>query len=69
MSGDVTDRDERAWQRRAEERIAPPWGLGRRLRRLRAGIRALRRRTRVRREPMPAAGHRLRDAGRRIPQC
>ncbi|MCX2181280.1 hypothetical protein KV205_12165 [Streptomyces sp. SKN60] len=44
-----TDRDERSWQRRTEERIAEPWALGARLRslrtrrRARAGARTLRR--------------------------
>lgn len=28
MSGHFTDRDERTWQRRAEERLAEPWDLG-----------------------------------------
>ncbi|MEU7013929.1 hypothetical protein AB4225_33930 [Streptomyces sp. 2RAF24] len=28
MSGHFTDRDERAWQRRAEQRIAETWGIG-----------------------------------------
>ncbi|WP_225805575.1 hypothetical protein [Streptomyces sp. NK15101] len=35
MSGHFTDRDERMWQRRAEERQARPLSLGAWLRRLR----------------------------------
>ncbi|SED94845.1 hypothetical protein [Streptomyces sp. TLI_105] len=35
MSGHFTDRDERMWQRRAEERAARPLRLGPWLRRLR----------------------------------
>ncbi|MEV6327916.1 hypothetical protein [Streptomyces sp. NPDC051909] len=40
MSGRFTDRDERTWQRRTEERIAEPWDLGARLRSLLARLRA-----------------------------
>ncbi|WP_030325499.1 hypothetical protein [Streptomyces flavochromogenes] len=35
MSGHFTDRDERMWQRRAEERVARPLRIGARLRSLR----------------------------------
>ncbi|MEU0401519.1 hypothetical protein ABZ318_15015 [Streptomyces sp. NPDC006197] len=35
MSGCFTDRDERMWQQRAEERVARPLRLGAWLRRLR----------------------------------
>ncbi|MEU6977755.1 MULTISPECIES: hypothetical protein [unclassified Streptomyces] len=31
MSGHFTDRDERAWQRRAEQRIAAPSAIGERI--------------------------------------
>ncbi|MFD5326199.1 hypothetical protein [Streptomyces sp. NPDC127092] len=43
MSGHFTDRDERTWQRRTEERIAEPWGLGAFLRSLRTRRRTGRR--------------------------
>ncbi|MFD0369728.1 hypothetical protein [Streptomyces sp. NPDC059071] len=46
MSGHFTDRDERTWQRRTEERIAEPWDLGAFLRSLRTGRRVRRRRQR-----------------------
>ncbi|MFF6776931.1 hypothetical protein ACFY8W_25745 [Streptomyces sp. NPDC012637] len=48
MSGDFTDRDERIWQRRAEERIAAPWALG-------TFLRSLRSRRRVRGDRCPEA--------------
>lgn len=31
MSGNFTDRDERAWQRRAEQPISEPWDIGYRI--------------------------------------
>ncbi|CUM43321.1 hypothetical protein BN2537_15607 [Streptomyces venezuelae] len=39
MSGHFTDRDERMWQQRAEERAARPLAIGAWLRGLRAAIR------------------------------
>ncbi|MFI8962854.1 hypothetical protein ACIGO8_12105 [Streptomyces sp. NPDC053493] len=36
MSGQLTDRDERMWQRRTEERMAAPWEPAHLLRALRA---------------------------------
>jgi hypothetical protein len=38
MSGHLTDRDERMWQLRAEERVAGPLPIGAWIRRLRAVV-------------------------------
>ncbi|MFD7321735.1 hypothetical protein ACFV9D_11730 [Streptomyces sp. NPDC059875] len=67
MSGYLTDRDERMWQRRAEERVAEPLPIGAWIRRL--GAAAARRRETGRAEPRrreggPRATGRL-ETGRR----